>query len=65
MSIGLMRGTVAVEQHKIEWEIAACEMIESLKNILVNDIVDAEHIGSTSIKSICAKPIEDIVVDMK
>ena len=33
MSIGLMRGTVAVEPHKIEWEIAAREMIERLKNI--------------------------------
>ena len=62
MSIGLMRGTVAVESHKIEWEIAAREMIERLKNILMDDIVDAQHIGSTSIKSICAKPIVDIVV---
>ena len=62
MSIGLMRGTVAVEPHKIEWEIAAREMIERLKNILMDDIVDAQHIGSTSIKSICAKPIVDIVV---
>lgn len=62
MSIGLKRGTVAVEAHRIEWEISAKEMIDKLKNILKDDIVDAQHIGSTSIKSICAKPIVDIVV---
>lgn len=62
MSIGLKRGTVAIEAHRVEWEISAQEMIEKLKNILKDDIVDAQHIGSTSIKSICAKPIVDIVV---
>lgn len=62
MSIGLKRGTVAVEPHRIEWEISAQQMIETLKNILKDDIVDAQHIGSTSIKSICAKPIVDIAV---
>lgn len=39
--------------------------IDILKNTLNNDIVDAQHIGSTSIKSICAKPIIDIVVGVK
>jgi len=62
MSIGLQRGTVAVEPHRMEWEIAAQEMIEKIKSILKDDIVDAQHVGSTSIKSICAKPIIDIVV---
>ncbi len=62
MSIGLKRGTVAVEPHSVEWEISAQYMIELLKEILGEDIVDAQHIGSTSIKSICAKPIVDIVV---
>lgn len=62
MSIGLKQGMVAVEPHRIEWEMAAQEIIDSIKNILKNDIVDAQHIGSTSIKDICAKPIVDIVV---
>ncbi len=62
MSIGLKRGTVAVEPHRIEWEIAAGEIINKLKSILKDDIVDVQHIGSTSITSICAKPIIDIVV---
>lgn len=62
MSLGLKRGAVAVEPHRIEWEIAAQETIRKLKNTLKDDIVDAQHIGSTSIRNICAKPIVDIVV---
>ncbi|MCM1362476.1 MAG: GrpB family protein [Clostridiales bacterium] len=58
MEIGLRRGTVVVEPHKIEWEIAAQKIISNLKD----DIIDVQHIGSTAIKSICAKPIVDIVV---
>lgn len=48
MSIGLRIGTVAVEPHRIEWEIAAQDIIDKLKNVLKDDIVDAQHIGSTS-----------------
>lgn len=65
MSIGLKRGEVSVENHQIEWEVSAKNTIDILKNTLNNDIVDAQHIGSTSIKSICAKPIIDIVVGVK
>ena len=62
MSIGLKRGEVAVENHQTEWETSAKIIIDLLKNITKNDIVDVQHIDSTSIKSICAKPIIDIVV---
>lgn len=62
MSIGLRIGTVAVEPHSASWEIAAQEIIDKLKDVLNDDIIDVQHIGSTSIKSICAKPIVDIVV---
>ena len=61
MSIGLKKGTVAVEPHRMEWEESAQEMIARLKNICKDDLADAQHIGSTSIKSICAKPVVDIV----
>lgn len=62
MQIGLKRGAVLVETHRIEWEIAAQETICSLRKILKDDIIDAQHVGSTAIKNICAKPIVDIVV---
>lgn len=65
MSIGLKRGTVLVEPHKVEWELSAQEIINTLKEILKENIMDAQHIGSTSIKGIFAKPIIDIVIGIK
>ncbi len=62
MPIGLKRGTVSVQPHEYEWEIAAEQIINKLKGILRDDVIDVQHIGSTSIKNICAKPIIDIVV---
>lgn len=65
MSIGLQRGKVTVTGHKAEWDDSAREIIAKLKDILKDDMIDAQHIGSTSIKSICAKPIVDVVVGVR
>lgn len=61
MIIGLKRGTVKLYNHDNGWEIEAQNTISQLKNILGNVIKDIQHIGSTSITSIKAKPIIDIV----
>ncbi len=58
----MKRGTVYLEPHQSEWEIAAEETISTLKNILGSIAADIQHIGSTSIKTISAKPIIDIAV---
>ncbi len=60
--IGLKRGTVALFDHEKEWETEAQNTISRLKNILGNVAKDIQHIGSTSILSIKAKPIIDIAV---
>ena len=65
MSIGLLRGTVVVERHNPEWEIIAKDTIEKLKSVLQDVAIDIEHVGSTSIKDIVAKPIIDIVIGVK
>lgn len=62
MSIGMKRGTVYLEPHQTEWERAAEETIQTLKSILGSVAVDIQHIGSTSIRTISAKPIIDIAV---
>ena len=59
--IGLKRGTVKLCEHEKEWEIEAQNTISRLKKILGNVIKDIQHVGSTSILSIKAKPIIDIV----
>lgn len=62
MIIGLKRGTVKLIAHQDEWIKNAEKIIEKLKRILGNTVVDIQHIGSTAISSIHAKPIIDIVV---
>ena len=65
MEIGLNNFIVELYDHQIEWEQNAKETIEYLKNKFGDSIIDIEHIGSTSIKTIKAKPIIDLVVGIK
>lgn len=60
--LGLKRGTVLLCDHCKEWEFEANSVISQLKAIFGNYAVDIQHIGSTSIKSIKAKPIIDIAI---
>ena len=63
--IGLTRGTVSVIKHNSAWEKEAEKCIALLAEILQKDMVDAQHVGSTAISGICAKPIIDIAVGVK
>ena len=60
--IGLKRGTVQLFEHEKEWELEAQRTIENLWRILGSTAKDIQHVGSTSILSIKAKPIIDIAV---
>lgn len=62
MELGLRRGTVAVEPHQAEWEAEARETIARLRSILRDAATDVQHVGSTAIRGIWAKPIIDIAV---
>ena len=60
--IGLKRGTVGLCEHEKEWETEARVTISRLKEILGDVIKDVQHVGSTSVLTIKAKPIIDIAV---
>lgn len=62
MNLGLRRGTVRLEPHDDAWAAAAGETIAQLEKILGEDAVDIQHVGSTAIRGIPAKPILDIAV---
>lgn len=60
--LGLKRGTAELIPHQPIQDENAETTIVLLKNILVEFAVDIQHIGSTSISGIHAKPIIDIAV---
>lgn len=62
MGIGMKRGTVYLEEHQLAWEHSASETIADIKAAAGDLICDVQHIGSTSVKHIKAKPIIDIAV---
>lgn len=63
--IGLKRGTVELYDHEGEWEQKAAQTIEKLKSIFKSTADDIQHIGSTAIVHIKAKPIIDIAVAVR
>ncbi len=64
MIIGLKRGVVELTDHDPEWEIIAADTIKKLWVIFGASAKDIQHVGSTSIKNIKAKPVIDIVVSV-
>lgn len=65
MIIGLKRGTVELVEHQEGWEEAGRECIRQLSSILGEKAVAIEHVGSTEIPGIHAKPIIDIAVGVR
>lgn len=63
--IGLKRGSVRLEMHQSGWEKEAEKTIAELKGILGNIAADIQHIGSTAVSAIHAKPIIDIAVGVR
>ena len=63
--IGLKRGTVKLLNHDSRWNAFAADNISKIKGIFGRTAVDVQHVGSTAIKSIKAKPIIDIAVGVK
>ena len=62
--LGLKRGTVELLPHQTEWEDQGRQVVALLREVLGDAARDIQHVGSTSITHICAKPILDIAVGM-
>lgn len=63
--LGLKQGEVAIIEHQPEWEKIAAVTIKNLKGIFGDVAFDIQHVGSTAIHNIKAKPIIDIAIGVK
>ncbi|MDD5218473.1 MAG: GrpB family protein [Candidatus Omnitrophica bacterium] len=63
--LGLKRGTVKLCEHHDEWAELYEQEKQLLKNIFGDKIIEMEHIGSTAIPGVPAKPIIDINTAIK
>ena len=63
--LGLPRGEVLLVDHETSWEDNARQTILALQSIFGDTAIDIQHVGSTSIASIKAKPIIDIAVAVR
>ncbi len=60
--LGLKRGSVLLEKHNPIWyEIFEAEKL-ALRQVLGDKFIAAEHVGSTAIPGIKAKPILDLMI---
>ena len=60
--LGLKRGLVEVVPYDSSWADEASRTIGLLKSVLGDAAADMQHIGSTAVRGISAKPIIDIAV---
>ena len=60
--LGLKRGKVELLPHDKEWKREAQRIIATLYEVLKTAAVKIEHVGSTAIQYIHAKPIIDVAV---
>lgn len=63
--VGLRRGTVQIVDYQESWKTTAMDIINELKEVFGPLAVDIQHIGSTAIQGIKAKPIIDIAIGVR
>lgn len=63
--LGLPKGIVKLEPHTEQWHQLFAEEDERMRKVIGGYVVAIEHIGSTAICGISAKPIIDIAVSLE
>lgn len=61
-TLGLQRGTVRLEPYNPEWQKLFETEKSALKEVLGDKFINAEHVGSTAIPGMKAKPILDLML---
>lgn len=63
--VGLSKNSVMLYPHSEEWSMLFEKEKINVYNCIKEYVIDIQHVGSTSIRGMCAKPIIDIVVAIK
>jgi GrpB-like predicted nucleotidyltransferase (UPF0157 family) len=63
--IGLRRHTVRVVPHHAEWSALGARECETVRRTGGDLVLDAQHVGSTSVPGLPAKPILDLAVAVR
>ena len=63
--IGLRRHTVRVVEHRPEWAALFAEAAEAIRQATAGLHLQIEHVGSTAVPGLPAKPILDITVAVR
>ena len=63
--LGLKRGMVLLAPHETGWETYAAETMKRLRAVLGDAAVEMQHVGSTAVPTIQAKPIVDLAVAVR
>ncbi len=63
--LGLQKGTVKIELHSEYWHQLFAEEAARISEAICEITASIEHIGSTSVRGLAAKPIIDISVGVK
>lgn len=60
--LGLPKGVVKLETYNSKWILEYEKEKAIIENCIRENIIDIEHVGSTSIEGLAAKPIIDIAI---
>ncbi len=63
--IGLERGTVKLSEYDHLWADIGAKYCSRIKTALGDSMLAVEHVGSTSVPGLCAKPIIDLSVGVQ
>lgn len=60
-ALGLSRGTVELRAHRPEWHAVYASEADRLRELLGDRLCGVEHVGSTAVEGLPAKPVVDVL----